>query len=164
MSSLFSILWCSRLQSYILKKEKKLISQSSVNVHTCFFLTGITSLFSTLWNSFLQSKKKNWFCSLRWEFTHASLSPGLRAFSRPSGTAFSKVKKIDFRVLICASAGISLSSLTPLFRNNFHILYTRIKNYPADHTSGRCRGNDEELIKSNCLGRPAFPQGKKLYF
>ena len=58
MSSLFSILWCSRLQSYILKKEKKLISQSSVNVHTCFFLTGITSLFSTLWNSFLQSKKK----------------------------------------------------------------------------------------------------------
>ena len=119
MSSLFSILWCSRLQSYILKKEKKLISRSSVNVHTCFFLTGITSLFSTLWNSFLQSKKKNWFRSLRWEFTHASLSPGLRAFSRPSGTAFSKVKKNWFWSLnLCLGGHFPFQPHTALQSNS----------------------------------------------
>ena len=58
MSSCFSILWCSCLQSYIFKKEKKIISSSLVRVHTCLFATGISSLFSTLWISFLQSPKK----------------------------------------------------------------------------------------------------------
>ena len=68
MSSRFSILWCSCLQSYIFKKEKK--------------------LFRRLW----------------WEFTHASLPLGFQAFSQPSGSAFSKVQKKKFAVLICASA------------------------------------------------------------
>ena len=39
--------------------KKKLISQPSVNVHTCFFATGITGLFSGLAVSKVETKKQN---------------------------------------------------------------------------------------------------------
>ena len=39
--------------------KKKLISQPSVNVHTCFFATGITGLFSGLAVSKVEKNKQN---------------------------------------------------------------------------------------------------------
>ena len=57
-------------------------------IHTCSFATVISSRFSILWYSRQKSdKKKDWFRSLRWTFTHASLSLELLDFSRFSGSA-----------------------------------------------------------------------------
>ena len=71
-----------------------------------------------------------------------------------------RTNKFDFAVLACASVNIFLSSLTLLFSQTLnlwtHSRYINAKNIPADHGSGRCRGNDDELIKSNCLKGPVF--------
>ena len=49
-------------------------------------------------------------------------------------------------------------------RTKFRVVQTGPKNNPANHAPGRCRGNDEELIKSNCLRGPAFLYERIFHF
>ena len=150
MSSLFSILWCSRLQSYILKKEKNWFRSLRWTFTHASFSSGLLA-FSRPSGTAFSKVKKNWFCSLRWEFTHASLSLGLRAFSRPSGTAFSKVKKNWFWSLnLCFGGHFPFQPHTALQSNSkvLEITFTFSIQESRIIQSIIPQGNAEEMTRN----------------